>query len=110
MKRRYPNPEPALIIYQRLARTCVRRRPTPSHHSASPAQQLQRQKFALAMATAQPLVAQLDDRWHRYARRHHKTALNLLVGHILRHAITLDPDTGQPTVDTSRIDLTAPGR
>ena len=45
-----------------------------------------------------------------YVRRHHQTGLNLLVGQILRRAIATDPDTGEPVVDTTQINLQAPWR
>ena len=101
---------PALIIYDRLGCTYVRRRPTLVRDPKTPKQQLQRQMIALAVATAKLYADQLDSRWHYYARLHHQTGLNLLVGQILRRAITTDPDTGEPVVDATQINLQAPWR
>ena len=62
------------------------------------------------MATARRYAHQLDADWHSYALRHHQTGFNLLIGQIMRLAITTDPATGEPQVDTSKIDLRAPWR
>lgn len=110
MKKQTSHIHPALIVYERLGCTYVRRRPTPSSKPKTPKQLQQQKKFALAVATAKLYADQLDSRWHYYARRHHKTGLNLLVSHIMRLAMTTDPHTGDPVVDHAKINLKAPWR
>lgn len=97
-----------LIIYDRLGCTCIRRRPTQVRDPKTPRQLLQREKLSLAVAVAKQYAPQLSREWHACAHRKHVTGLNLLVGHIMRCAMTLRE--GHWVVDTSRIDLQSPWR
>lgn len=94
-----------VIIYMRLGQVVVRRRSQPSSKPRSPRQREQSRRFAVAVAAANSYASLLPPPWHEAAHRQGMTGLNLLLRHIMRHALATDPATGAPVVDHSKIDL-----